>query len=132
RAYRTAEPVMRWHKANDAYLHNRRPVATVGVLWSQENTDYYGREKADELVEQPYRGVVQALLRARTPYLPIHADYLERDRAGLALLILPNLAAMSDAQCSAVRSFVQRGGGLIATGRSSLYTGEGIARPDFA
>src|SRR5262245_10713274 len=132
RAYRTAEPIMRWHKANDEYLHNRRPIATVGVLWSQENTDYYGRERADELVEQPYRGVAEALLRARIPYLPIHADYLERDQARLSLLILPNLAAMSDAQCAAVRRFVERGGGLVATGVTSLYSEEGIKRGDSA
>src|SRR2546422_434889 len=123
---------MRWHKANDAYLHDRRPLATVGVLWSQQNTDYYGRDRADELVEQPYRGMAQALLRARIPYVVIHADYLERDAAGLSLVILPNLAAMSDAQCGAVRRFVERGGGLVASGVTSLYTEDGIARRDFA
>ena len=28
RVYDTAEPVMKWHKANEAYLVDRRPVAT--------------------------------------------------------------------------------------------------------
>ncbi len=31
RMYRTAEPVMRWCKANEQYLVDRQPVATVGV-----------------------------------------------------------------------------------------------------
>jgi hypothetical protein len=132
RAYNTAAPVMRWHRQNEQYLVNRRPIATVGVLWSQENTDYFGRERGDERVEQPYYGIVQALLRARIPYLPIHADYFERDGANLKLLVLPNLGAMSDEQCAAVRRFVERGGGLLATGVSSLHTMTGAPRPDFA
>src|SRR5689334_23840790 len=34
RMYHTAEPVMRWCKQNEAYLVNRQPIASVGVLWS--------------------------------------------------------------------------------------------------
>ena len=41
RMYRTAEPVMKFHKANEAYLTDRQPVASVGLLWSQRNTDFY-------------------------------------------------------------------------------------------
>ena len=78
RMYRTAEPVMRWHKANEQYLVNRRPVATVGLVWSQRNTDFYGRDNADELAEAPYRGFMQALVRARIPYIPVHVDHIER------------------------------------------------------
>jgi hypothetical protein len=132
RAFRTAEPVLRWHKANEAYLVNRRPTATVGVVWSQQNMDFYGREDAELLVEMPWRGLTQALVRARIPYLPIHADDLERDSAQFATLLLPNLAAMSDAQVAAVRKFVQQGGGLFATGHSSLFDEAGEPRADFA
>jgi hypothetical protein len=39
---------------------------------------------------------------------------------------------MSDAQCAVVRSFVEKGGGLIASGASSLYNGSGGSRGDFA
>jgi hypothetical protein len=132
RMYRTAAPVMRWHESNEEYLVNRRPVATVGVVWSQRNTDFYGRENPDELVDLPYRGMMQALIRARVPYLPVHADEIEKLGQGLSQLILPNLAAMSNEQCAAVRRFVERGGSLIATGVSSLYDEWGDSRGDFA
>jgi hypothetical protein len=132
RMYRTAEPVMRWHKANEQYLVNRRPVATVGVVWSQGNTDFYGRDNPEERVDQPWRGWIQALVRARIPYLPVHVDHLERDGAPLAVLILPNLAAMSDERIAAVRRFAERGGSLIATGETSLCDEWGEARPDYA
>jgi len=132
RAYHTAEPVMRWHKANEKYLINRRPIATVGVVWSQQNTDFYGRDNAAQLVDLPYRGITGALLKARVPYIPVHADHIDRDALQLSLLILPNLGSMTDAQAASIRRFVDNGGGLIATGESSLYDEWGNARPDYA
>ena len=132
RMFRTAEPVMKWHKANQEYLTNRRPLATVGLLWSQRNTDFYGRDRAGELVDAPYEGFVQALIRARIPYLPVHTDDLDRDAASLAALVLPNVGALSDAQCAAIRQFVARGGSLVATGESTRYNEWGDPRPDFA
>ncbi len=132
RMYRTAEPILRWHKANEQYLVNRRPIANVGVVWSQRNTDFYGRDNPEELVDQPWRGFTQALVRARIPYLPLHVDYIERESPNLEVLVLPNLAAMSDQQVAAVRRFVERGGALIATGETSLYNEWGDPRPDFA
>lgn len=132
RAFQTAEPVMRWHRANQEFLINRKPIAPIGVVWSQQNTDFYGREDADALVEQPWRGITQALIRARIPYLPVHADHIERDTAKFAALILPNFASMTDAQAAALRKFVERGGGLLATGESSLRDEWGEFRGDFA
>ncbi len=132
RQFLTAEPICRWHEANQEYLVNRQPMANVGLVWSQRNTDFYGRNRVSELVEQPWRGWSQALVRARIPYLPIHADDLERDRAQFSALILPNMGALSDAQLASIRSFVARGGALIATGRTSLYDEWGQSRRDFA
>jgi len=132
RMYRTAEPVMKWHKANETYLVNRRPVASVGVVWSQRNTDFYGRDNAAELVDAPYQGFTQALVRARIPYLPVHAGHIDREAPGLSVLILANAGGLSDEQCAAIRRFVERGGSLIATGDSTRYNEWGDPRPDFA
>lgn len=132
RLYHTPEPVLNWHKTHQQYLINRQPVASVGVVWSQDNTDFYGRDQAEELVEQPWRGMTQALLRARIPYLPLHADDLEQQAAKLSVLVLPNLAALSDKQATTIRSFVSRGGSVVATGETSLYNEWGDLRPDYA
>jgi hypothetical protein len=132
RQYRTAERINRWHEANQEYLVRREPIAGVGVVWSQRHTDYYGRDDPESLVELPLRGAVNALVRARIPYVPVHADHIERLGTGLSVLILPNLATMSDGQCRAVRRFVERGGHLVATGQTSLYDQWGDPRTDFA
>ena len=132
RIYKTAEPVFSWHKKNEEFLINRTPVATVGVVWSQENTDFFGRDEADLMVDQPWRGITQSLIRSRIPYIPVHADHIERDSKQLSLLILPNLGVMTDEQVAAIRRFVENGGGLIATGESSLYDKWGDIRNDYA
>jgi hypothetical protein len=132
RQYRTVEPINRWHEAHQEYLIRREPLANIGVVWSQRNTDYYGRDQPEALVELPFRGIVNALVRARIPYLPVHVDHIGRDGPSLSVLILPNLAAMSESQCLAVRQFVERGGNLLATGQTSLYNERGDPRADFA
>jgi hypothetical protein len=131
RMFRTIEPLNRWHKANEAFLVNREPIANVGVVWSQQNTDFYGRDNSEELVDLPYRGFVSALIRARIPWLPIHADHIERDALKLSVLVLPNVAAMSGSQCQSVRRFVQRGGSIVGTGEASLCDESGQVRADF-
>jgi hypothetical protein len=132
RMYHTAESVYQWHRDHEQFLVNRQPMATIGVVWSQQNTDFFGRDDVDLFVELPWRGILQALVRARIPYLPVHADHIDRDAAQLSALVLPNLGAMSDAQVASVRRFTARGGGLLATGQSSLFNEYGDPRPDFA
>jgi hypothetical protein len=132
RMFRTPVPICQWHAANEEFLFNRQPVATVGVVWSQQNNDFFGRDAAELLVNLPWRGWTNALVRARIPSLMVHADHIDRDAGQLRLLILPNLGAMTDEQAASVRRFVGRGGGLIATGQSSLCTEWGDLRPDFA
>ena len=130
--YATPEPVMRWCKANETFLVNRQPVASVGLLWSQRNTDFFGRDEAAERVDAPYTGFMHALVRSRIPYLPVHADDLDRDAGKFSLLVLPNVGGLSDTQCASIRKFVDNGGSLFASGVSSLYDEWGDPRPDYA
>jgi hypothetical protein len=52
--------------------------------------------------------------------------------AAYALLILPNVACMTDAQAAAVREYVRRGGAVLATAETSLFDENGMPRKDFA
>lgn len=132
RQFEVVEPVYRWYSANQGYLVNRQPVATVGVVWSQRNIDYYGRDNAMDRAWSPYRGMTEALTRARIPFLPVHADDLEGDAGKFSVLVLPNLAVLADSQAEILRRFVARGGALIATGETSLYDADGARRSNFA
>ena len=134
RMFATAEPLFRWHEKHERYLTDRVPVANVGLLWSQRNVDFFGRDDAGALVDDPWNGMAQALVRARIPAVPVHVDDIDRlvSELGLKLLVLPNLAALSDAQVAAIRRFVKGGGGLLATGMSTLCDQAGRTRTDFA
>jgi hypothetical protein len=57
----------------------------------------------------------------------LDGEHVDRYR----LLILPNVAALSDAQCEQLRQYVKRGGSLLATFESSLYDERGNRRKDF-
>lgn len=132
RTYRMAEKICDWHRRNEAYLIGRAPAATVGVLWSQENLDFYGRDDTEWLVELPWRGMTQALRRARIPFRPLHMENIERDAAQFSVLVLPNVGLITDSQAQAIGRFVQQGGGLLATGQSGLFGPGGDPRPDYS
>lgn len=132
RQYTTAEPIFRWHEANEDILIDRLPEADVGVVWSQANHDAHGRGEANDRTMNPYRGAVRALDRSGIPYIPVHAGDIARATGRFRVLILPNLAAMSAAEVAAVEAHVRAGGSVIATAETSLYDELGARRPDFA
>jgi hypothetical protein len=47
------------------------------------------------------------------------------------LLILPNIAALSESQCDQLKQYVRSGGSLLATFETSLYDEQGKHRSDF-
>ena len=80
----------------------------------------------------PYVGAYSALMRAGLPVVTLHRPQFEGQLDGFKVLVLPNVALMSDAQVEAVRRFVRDGGGLIATHETSLCDEKGGRRKDFA
>jgi hypothetical protein len=47
------------------------------------------------------------------------------------VLVLPNIAALSDKQCGQIRDFVRKGGRIVATHETSLYDEAGKRRANF-
>ena len=126
------EELYTWHYANDKYLRNLDPVASVGLVYSQQTATFYGGEKAHAKVEDPALGVYQALVEARIPFEMVHdrllgAEHLKKFRT----LILPNIAALSEKQCGQLQEYVNRGGSIVATYETSLYDEWGVRRNDF-
>jgi hypothetical protein len=73
-----------------------------------------------------------ALVEARLPFELVHEAFLTADRLDrFKVLILADAAALSDAQCGAIRDYVTRGGSVVATFASSLYDEHGQRRADF-
>ncbi len=80
----------------------------------------------------PYVGAYSALMRSGLPVVTLHRPHFEEGLEGFQVLVLANLALMSDAQAKTVKRFVFEGGGLIATHETSLGDEKGRRRTDFA
>src|ERR1039457_5361600 len=95
-----------WEK----YLRNERPLARVGVVYTQQTAWFVGNK-----VEDHINGWYQALIEARIPFELVHDRLLDAPHISqFKTLILPNIAALSDAQCDQLRAFVKNGGSVIA------------------
>jgi hypothetical protein len=121
------EDIYVWTEKNQHYLADRRPLARVGLVYSQQTAWYYGAK-----VEDYALGWYQALVESRIPFEMVHDRLLDAEHlAAYKTLILPNLACLSDAQCDQLRAFVSKGGSIIATQETSLYDELGTKRKNF-
>ena len=127
------EDIYRWADKNQPYLTHQRSLARVGLVYSQQTAWYYGGEQAEAKVENYALGWYQALVESRIPFEMVHDRLLGAEHlAAYKTLILPNIAALSDAQCDQLRAFVARGGNLVCTYETSLYDESGERRKNFA
>jgi hypothetical protein len=126
------EDLYGWHYRNQRYLRNTEPLARVAMVYSQQTAHFYGGERARDRVENHTLGWYQALVEARIPFEMAHDGLLDAAHVDrFKVLILPNIAALSDAQCRQIREFAARGGSVVATYETSLYDEWGGRRADF-
>jgi hypothetical protein len=126
------EEIFTWCHGAERYLRNERPLARVGLVYSQRTAWSASGERVRERVEDPALGWYQALVESRIPFEMVHDRKLdESSLAPLQTLILPNVEALSDVQCAQLAAFVSRGGGLVATSETSLRDERGAQRGDF-
>jgi hypothetical protein len=121
------EELYRRYASWEKYLRNEAPLARVGLLYSQQTAWFVGNKVEDHTL-----GWYQALIEARIPFEMVHDRLLEPAHiVPFKTLILPNIAALSDAQCQQLRDFVAGGGGVIATHETSLCDEWGVRRKNF-
>jgi hypothetical protein len=124
--------IYQWHFDHERYLRNEAPLARVALLFSEQTATYHAGVAEGDRAGDHVLGMYQALIEARVPFEMVHEAFLTADRLDrFKLLILADAAALSDAQCAAIRAFVQRGGSVLATFASSLYDERGDRRLDF-
>lgn len=142
---RWVEPVERafvWHARHERYFRNTANLATVAMMQSLQTSATYrpdgpvNMEPVSAMTaggnEAALNGCYHALTEARVPFVLLD----DRDLDPLAMsryrtIVLPNIAAMSDRQCAAIRGYVAAGGAIVATGETSLYDETGAARANF-
>src|SRR5688572_3285663 len=126
------ERIYDWHYRHESYLRNTRPLARVALLHSEQTETYHAGVGAGDRQGDHVLGMYHALVEARVPFELVHEALLTPDRLdAFKLLILADAAALSDAQCAAIREYVKRGGSILATFASSLFDEFGVRRTDF-
>jgi hypothetical protein len=126
------ENIYVWTEKNQRYLADRKPIARVAMVYSQQTAWYYTNGPGGGRAEDYALGWYQALVESRIPFEMVHDRLLDEEHlAGFKTLILPNIAALSDAQCEQLRAFVAKGGSVIATHETSLYDEVGTRRKNF-
>lgn len=126
------EEIYDWHYRHERYLRNEAALARVALLHSEQASTYFGGLAQGDRHEDHVLGMYHALVESRVPFELLHEAFLTPDRMDrYRLLVLADAAALSDAQCGAIREYVERGGRVVATFSSSLCDERGQRRGDF-
>jgi len=126
------ERIYQWHYRVEPYLRNIAPLARVAMVYSEQTERYYGGEKWQERSDGHELGMYHALIEARIPFEMVNDRLLDDEHLKqFKLLILPNIAALSETQCEQLRQYVKSGGSLVATFETSLYDQDGKRRQNF-
>jgi hypothetical protein len=119
------------HYRNESYLRNIAPMARIGMVFTEQNRNY-GTETWQQRNGDHSSGMYHALIEGRMPFEMVNDRLLDEDHLKqFKLLILPNIATLSNEQCDQLRKFVNSGGSILATFETSLYDQEGRRRIDF-
>ena len=125
------ERIYGWHHRWERYLRNVAPLARVALVYSEQTERYYGGQRWQERSGGHELGMYHALIEARVPFEMVNDRLLDAEHlAPFKLLVLPNIAALSEGQCEQLRQFAHRGGSLLATFETSLYDEQGARRKD--
>jgi type 1 glutamine amidotransferase len=142
------EQAYAWHAKNENYFRHTENLARVAMVQSDQTGTYYvppatqaagNREVVPQAVQPRAgngdyaRGFYQAMVESRIPFNMADERQLEPDYIGrYQVLVLPNVAALSDKQCAQLRDYVEKGGAIVATHETSLFDEWGKPRANFA
>ncbi|MFC2124140.1 alpha-amylase family protein [Bacteroidota bacterium] len=126
------ERIYKWHYENEKYLRNTRSLAKAAIVYSEQTERNYGGKEWQKRSNWHELGMYHAMIEARVPFDMVNDRLLDADHLeNYKLLVLPNVAALSDAQCKQLNQFVNNGGSIVATFETSLYDETGIQRKNF-
>lgn len=120
-------------KQLEPYLTRTSSLPWAACLVSEQTRQFYAfQDIAERFLPYPL-GVFRAASEEHLLLSLINDwDVTAANLAKYALLVLPNAVALSDAQCVAIKQYVEAGGGLIISGETSLCDELGRPRSDFA
>ena len=133
---KVGEEVFAWSAKYDAHLTPRRSLADIGVIIGQSTQVLYkgpGAAHSANYMHETTQGIYETLLAGRFAFDFVHEELLVPERLSkYRVLLLPNIAMLSDKQCGQIRDYVRRGGSVMASFETSLYDENLQRRSNFA
>lgn len=119
-------------KENQKFYNDVTEPADVAILVSNRTTDWFLPDQVSQgdSIPRNIPGMAQALAELHIPFNVVVDEQVLQDH-GYRVLVLPNVACMSDEQARAIQEFVRGGGSIVATGETSLYDEKYRIRDDF-
>lgn len=126
RQFGPLEDMYQWHHRNEGHLRDRQSLAEVAIVFD-DRARFVPQEVRSV---DSFRGMYYALLRNRIPFDLVHTarmddELLDRYR----VLVLPNVACMTEDEAGAIQRYVDRGGAMLATFETGTRDEWGEARP---
>ena len=119
-------------RARDPYWIETEPVPFIGIVASEQTRTLFARGALPVYFSHTL-GAFKSLFERHWPVQILTEYDLENaDLRGIRVLVLPNVAALSDRAVEVIRRFVAAGGGLVASHETSLYDENFQHREDFA
>jgi len=112
----TVRRYVNFFHSNLKYLAHTKEIADVAILRSFPSTQFNPSQSNFDTVL-----FEQSLIQSKIPFSIIFDRQLS-ELAHYKVLVLANQDALSDEQIDLIRKFVEKGGGLVATGNTSLLT----------
>lgn len=129
----STEETLRAISRRDRWLTRCEPLPWAALLVSEQTRQFYAYKDIAERYLPHLFGAFRAAYEEHVPLTLLNDWDLEAKTLGqYRVVLLANAAALSDEQVAAVRAYVKAGGGLVATGETSLCDALGRHRRDFA
>jgi hypothetical protein len=116
---------IKFYHQNFEHYRDIENVADVGVLYSYATMGFNNDRPAASFML-----ATQALIQATVPFNIIFDENL-KNLSKYRVLVLADQECLDDEHMGLIRKYVEQGGGLVATGQTSLYTTSRRRRPDF-
>ncbi len=118
------------HRKLEPHLEGTVPSAEIALIDPLTTLANYERERR-AAVEAGEFGFYHALVEAGIPFemlsdYRLEPDWLDRYR----VIVMANAAFLSDAQCAALRDYVERGGSIVASFETSRFDEKGRKRAE--
>ena len=119
------------HALLEPVMSSMSPTAEIAVIDPSTTLRHWAPESRRD-AERHDLGFYHALIEARLPFVLLSDQVLMAEKLDrFRLVILANATCLSDAQCEALRAYVNGGGSIVAAHETSLRDEMGKPRSDF-